>query len=188
MLPTRLLHIDRIAEGVVTPVISKGTRGNYCALSYCWGTSQHKTTAQTRIADHQNGIEIEELPQVFKDAIRITHEIGLRYLWVDSLCIIQDDAEDWEVEAGRDVMHFEGYSATCQVLECLPQGETQLDDYETAVLDTVQWRAKELHSMILLESDITEVVGFAAPDADSLDKVTVIFIAECNRDYIQKRR
>ncbi|KAI3581763.1 heterokaryon incompatibility protein-domain-containing protein [Fusarium oxysporum f. sp. albedinis] len=101
ILPTRLIDIDRIAEGVVTLVDTTGTRGSFCALSYCWGSSKQKRTTKTTLSEHQNGIDINELPQVFKDAIRITHEIGLRYLWVDSLCIIQDDEEDWSTEANR---------------------------------------------------------------------------------------
>ncbi|KAJ3525198.1 hypothetical protein NM208_g9152 [Fusarium decemcellulare] len=103
ILPTRLIDIDRIEEDIVTLVDTKGARGNYCALSYCWGLEpdKHIKTTKTTLSDHRNGIKIENLPQVFKDAIRVTHEIGLRYLWADSLCIIQGDDKDWKAEAGR---------------------------------------------------------------------------------------
>lgn len=80
--------------------------------------------------------------------------------------------------AGGDVLNFAGYSTTCQVLGRLAEGETQSDDYEAAVLDTVGWRAKELHSMICIERGTEQVIGFAAPDAGKLDKVTAVFIAE----------
>lgn len=39
------------------------------------------------------------MPQTFQDAIALTRSFGMRYLWIDSLCIIQDDQQDWEVEA-----------------------------------------------------------------------------------------
>lgn len=44
---------------------------------------------------------LEEMPQTFRDAVRITRRLGLKYLWIDSLCICQDDPEDWAREAGR---------------------------------------------------------------------------------------
>jgi hypothetical protein len=44
-------------------------------------------------------IDFEELPKTFKDAIKVTRSLGLRYLWIDSLCIIQDSREDWEKES-----------------------------------------------------------------------------------------
>lgn len=103
ILPTRLIDISRIEEGIVTLVDTKGARGNYCALSYCWGrdTDKHIKTTRATLSDHQAGIRFERLPQVFKDAIQVTHEIGLRYLWADSLCIIQGDDNDWKAEAGN---------------------------------------------------------------------------------------
>lgn len=44
---------------------------------------------------------LNELPQTFRDAVTITRRLGLRYLWIDSLCICQDDIEDWARESGR---------------------------------------------------------------------------------------
>lgn len=41
------------------------------------------------------------LPQTFQDAIAVTHNLTIRYLWVDSLCIIQDDPQDWQRESSR---------------------------------------------------------------------------------------
>jgi hypothetical protein len=46
-----------------------------------------------------DGIDVDNLPQTFQDAVTLTESLGLRYLWIDSLCIIQDDAEDWAREA-----------------------------------------------------------------------------------------
>lgn len=49
------------------------------------------------------GINIRETPQTFKDAVLITRRLGIRYLWIDSLCICQDDADDWARESSRMV-------------------------------------------------------------------------------------
>jgi hypothetical protein len=47
------------------------------------------------------GINFGELPRTFQDAITVTRQLGIRFLWIDSLCIIQDDPEDWERESKR---------------------------------------------------------------------------------------
>jgi len=41
------------------------------------------------------------LPKTFQDAVRFAREFGVQYLWIDSLCIIQNDPEDWAREAAR---------------------------------------------------------------------------------------
>ena len=46
-----------------------------------------------------NGIPFSELPRTFQDAVHITRRLGIQYLWIDSLCIIQGDAEDWDRES-----------------------------------------------------------------------------------------
>lgn len=55
-------------------------------------------TTQTNLLAHCERIALDELPQTFRDAINITRDLGLRYIWIDSLCIIQDSLEDWSLE------------------------------------------------------------------------------------------
>ncbi|VUC22596.1 unnamed protein product [Clonostachys rosea] len=99
-LPTRVLDISKQDEGVVSLIESNGLQGDFCALSYCWGKGVHgMITTRETIADHYGGMKIDLLPQTFKDAIQLTSEIGIKYLWIDSLCIIQDDDDDWASEA-----------------------------------------------------------------------------------------
>ncbi|KAL8867425.1 MAG: hypothetical protein Q9174_005675 [Haloplaca sp. 1 TL-2023] len=73
----------------------------YLTLSHRWGgASVMRATKATYIA-MRSKIEIQDLPRTFQDAMNITRRLGYRYLWIDSLCIIQDDPEDWEVEWKR---------------------------------------------------------------------------------------
>ena len=44
-------------------------------------------------------IEYQALPKTFRDAAFVTHQLGYQYLWIDSLCIIQNSDEDWNQEA-----------------------------------------------------------------------------------------
>ena len=72
------------------------------ALSYCWGKNPDAvmTTSET-IAAHKQAIRMDTLPKTIQDAVTITRKLGIPYLWVDALCIIQGDLEDWTREAGK---------------------------------------------------------------------------------------
>lgn len=65
---------------------------DYAALSYCWGVKKQKYRRKQRTVDKP--IPWGKLERTIQDAIRTTHSLGLRYLWADSLCIIQDDPDD----------------------------------------------------------------------------------------------
>jgi Heterokaryon incompatibility protein (HET) len=73
----------------------------YVALSYRWGSQNNLKTTKSTLEDHQKGIPLEKLPKTLFDAVIVTRRLGVRYLWVDSLCIIQDDTGDWAAEAAK---------------------------------------------------------------------------------------
>lgn len=76
----------------------------YIALSYPWGdetTHKHYRTTRANVDEHERGIAIGYLPKMFQDAIRVTRELRVSYLWIDSLCIIQGAGGDFEHEAER---------------------------------------------------------------------------------------
>ena len=89
-------------------VISNKMAARYVALSHCWGGSSHCRTTKSSLEQHKNAIKIMELPKTIQDVVFIVRKLGLRYLWVDSLCIIQDDEDDWLQEAGRMAAVYEG--------------------------------------------------------------------------------
>jgi Heterokaryon incompatibility protein (HET) len=68
-------------------------------LSHCWGTEGHLTTSTETLAERKAGIRIPDLPPTFRDAVQITRHLGIKYLWIDSLCILQDNISDWEKES-----------------------------------------------------------------------------------------
>jgi hypothetical protein len=73
--------------------------GSYVCLSHCWGSSSVFTTTKATLRSMLSNIPWPSLPKTFQDAIAVTHKLGLRYLWIDSLCIVQDDVEDWGRES-----------------------------------------------------------------------------------------
>ncbi|KAM7215964.1 Heterokaryon incompatibility protein (HET) domain containing protein [Rhypophila decipiens] len=75
----------------------------YAALSYCWGSELTGvlTTTKLNLAEHCRGILVSTLPTSIADAIAVCRGINVRYLWADSLCIVQDDDDDWRRESSR---------------------------------------------------------------------------------------
>ena len=74
------------------------------ALSHCWGRSNLPLTNTKNKAQRLRGIALGEMSRSFADAITVARSFGVRYVWIDSLCIVQDDAEDWDAEAAK--MHL----------------------------------------------------------------------------------
>ncbi len=104
-LPTRILEIlaDDSGSMVVRLIVSEGRHGRYAALSHSWGPpdKQPLRTTKATYDQHLSGIPAADLPKTFREAARVAYVVGLRYLWIDSLCIIQDDRDDWASEAPR---------------------------------------------------------------------------------------
>ncbi|KEY73455.1 hypothetical protein S7711_07484 [Stachybotrys chartarum IBT 7711] len=99
-LPTRLLDVGSPSDDCIRLVETEaGATGRYASLSYCWGSSLTLTTTRASRQARLSGIYLSDLPKTFHDAVRATRHIGLRYLWIDSLCIFQDDDEDWARES-----------------------------------------------------------------------------------------
>lgn len=72
------------------------------ALSHCWGSGDSiLRTTVLNITRRRKGILQSELPQSFHEAVQICQRLDIEYLWIDSLCIIQDDVRDWNAEAFR---------------------------------------------------------------------------------------
>jgi len=74
---------------------------DYIALSHCWGPNQIITTTKATLQSRKAGIDLSMLSQVFRDAILVARRLHIRYLWIDSLCIIQDDEKDWQTESAK---------------------------------------------------------------------------------------
>ncbi|PQE03565.1 heterokaryon incompatibility -domain-containing protein [Rutstroemia sp. NJR-2017a BVV2] len=94
-LPTRVLEVIA-ADGSQAIRVYKthGKREKYAALSYCWGGPQSIVLKNGNKSQLETGIQLDTLPQTLQDAILVTRQLGLRFLWVDAMCIIQDSSDD----------------------------------------------------------------------------------------------
>jgi hypothetical protein len=97
-LPRRLVHVsDHDTRLVETEGLAYA---RYTTLSHCWGQGTHMVkTTRGNVKQHMSNINWAELNQIFKDAIAITKRIGCQWIWIDCLCIIQDDELDWKEES-----------------------------------------------------------------------------------------
>ncbi|PHH59907.1 hypothetical protein CDD81_2395 [Ophiocordyceps australis] len=107
-LPTRLLdvgtrHKPRLFLVQSADLHAEATSNKYIALSHCWGLTMPasgKTTLAT-LNNHRASVRAQGLPRTFQDVIEIARRLGVGYVWIDSLCIIQDSRQDWEREAAQ---------------------------------------------------------------------------------------
>ena len=104
-LPRRLLDVgtkDRSSsiKLISTNQITQKDTVNYITLSHCWGKKHNllRTTTQN-LAQHLREIPWIALCKTFKDSVRITRGLGIQYLWIDSICIVQDDISEWKSES-----------------------------------------------------------------------------------------
>ncbi|ROW10439.1 hypothetical protein VMCG_01821 [Cytospora schulzeri] len=101
-LPTRLIYVGTQALPVLKLYETQpGENLKYFALSHPWGSPPHFCTFNTNIQEHKQAIEFNKLPRTFQHAVIATRGLGVQYLWIDSLCIVQGRDGDFQREAKR---------------------------------------------------------------------------------------
>ncbi|KAI1316132.1 heterokaryon incompatibility protein-domain-containing protein [Xylariaceae sp. FL0255] len=108
-LPTRLINVNasQNAEDLRLYIPKQGEKHRYLALSHCWGQSGKGAglppwcTSIENFDSRQNGFKLVDLPETFRDAVHVTRELGISYLWIDSVCIIQNQNSDWDAESRK---------------------------------------------------------------------------------------
>ena len=109
-LPTRVVLIQDPEN--IKLYETRGEVKPYICLSHCWGKGTIRKTTTATLTEHKRRIPSEKLPQTFQDAISFAYRLGFEYLWIDSLCIIQDSREDWQREGSRMAEIYSGADFT----------------------------------------------------------------------------
>jgi len=168
--PTRLLHIAKDGKMQLRfhSDIPRGAK--YTALSHRWGQNPADSCLTTRsnIEDRKNNIPWDDLPRLFHDVISLTLGLGASYIWIDSLCIVQDDSDDWEREAASMMPIFSNALITIAALYADDPSATifpRLSDLQRKLL-TVQHGSKkhQLYARELL-TDPPGVIYHATPSS-----------------------
>ncbi|KAE9379641.1 HET-domain-containing protein [Stipitochalara longipes BDJ] len=113
--PTRLLDVGVESEYFELVKLIETAKakpeGPYLTLSHCWG--QVSPTKLSKVNLEEFLTRVPALPKTFAEAVSVARKIGARYLWIDSLCIVQDDLEDWRKESS---LMYEVYkNALCTI-------------------------------------------------------------------------
>ncbi|RFU33738.1 hypothetical protein B7463_g2592, partial [Scytalidium lignicola] len=104
LLPHRVIDVGSLDNSAEPYLLETSDQtGKYLTLSHCWGGASSIKTTTENIQQYYTEIRLQDLPRTFRDAVYVTRKLGYRYLWIDSLCIIQNNKKDWEVEAA--MMH-----------------------------------------------------------------------------------
>ncbi|KAH7156589.1 hypothetical protein EDB81DRAFT_928634 [Dactylonectria macrodidyma] len=127
-VPTRLLDVSDNDSGTVKLLDSECDHvktERYVALSHRWGSPEHHAklcTFKSNIDTFKRGIEVSALPKTFQDAVCVTRGLGLCRLWIDSICIVQDDPNDWDTES--KLMERVFSSAYCTIAASCASGSS----------------------------------------------------------------
>ncbi|TGO43254.1 hypothetical protein BHYA_0002g00590 [Botrytis hyacinthi] len=128
LLPSRVIDVGSGNDRDIPHLhISKeGEMGNWATLSHCWGKISSHVTNVTNLDCRVISISIQELPPTLKDAIEVTRRMGLKYLWIDSICILQGSdyaaQADWLFESSR----MRDYYKCCDF--CIAADDASLDE------------------------------------------------------------
>jgi len=106
--PLRLLDLEDSGLGIdirlcLTKSETDDERKEYATLSHRWGVHQPISTTTSNLDEHLKRISFASLSKTFQDAVVFTRNLGVRYLWIDSLCIMQDSSADKSYEIPRMV-------------------------------------------------------------------------------------
>jgi hypothetical protein len=101
-IPSRLVDVSGISTGTIriihrrhVPLLDR----RYLALSHCWGSAEIGTYNKSTKKTFESTIPLNEMPKTFRDLFWLAGQLGIRYVWIDALCILQNDSDDWHSEA-----------------------------------------------------------------------------------------
>lgn len=108
-VPSRLIKIISWDGKLLARVVAcPSETTSYATLSYCWGGDQVTKATRQSLPSLEAGIEAETLSPSVYDAIVVASNLGLEYIWVDALCILQDDDDDKVVELAKMLDVYRG--------------------------------------------------------------------------------
>jgi len=140
-IPRRLINISKPRRPRLVHRTENSHR--YVTLSYKRGTESMYVTNKANKRNHYNSIPYLQLPRTIQDAIHVTYELGFRYLWIDSLCLVQDDKKDLDCEIDRmgDIYRSSTLTIFAEAADGATQGLKSFRDVRLSKPSRVRVRA-----------------------------------------------
>lgn len=170
-LPKRLIHVG---SGSVHPrlILTECEMGvcakmTYATLSHCWGNHMPLRAKKDNLEELSDHFALDSLPLSFRDAIMICRALCIPYIWIDSLCIVQDDEEEWCAEAARmndiysgGILNIAASDATCSLDGCFTNGHGTTNRAQEAIQVTKTFPGSDSALKIrILSGDVRQNVG-----------------------------
>ena len=109
-----------------------GRMGSWVALSHCWGDSPHRLlVTSANVEQLSRGISMSYMPGTIRDTILMTRKLRIRYLWVDTLCILQDDILDWNMESAKTSTYYKEAHVTLVARDAVADCQSFLADRDS---------------------------------------------------------
>jgi hypothetical protein len=173
--PTRLLELGVHTCRLFLPQDHE-TRGPYAALSYCWGPNPNfLRLTSDNLQEFRSGILYTSLPIAFQEAILVIKKLGIRYLWIDALCIIQSgfgSGEDWRFECGRMQEVYSNCIINLSLAQAAHPNESCLGGYTLdstlpfevdIVYDADDHGSRKTHTCLVLPADYFQEALYSQP-------------------------
>jgi Heterokaryon incompatibility protein (HET) len=161
VLPKRVIDISTNSYRLVEP--TTGSRGVYAALSYIWGGWENFTTRKM-VEQFKKEIAPESMPTVFQECAAVARRLKIPYLWIDSVCIIQDDIQDWSQEVAKMADIFEHAGIVIAASAAPNPGKSFLGQRVTPVLPPIRLN---VHSSLAVEFKARKSIGTGMHSSNS---------------------
>jgi Heterokaryon incompatibility protein (HET) len=128
--PTRLLFLGDEDQETIRLVEKESSSTSYAALSHRWSeeTQQVRLEHGNMARRKRDGISLRDFPPMMQDAISVLRRLGILYVWIDCMCIIQDDKEDWSREAATMASVYANAELTLAATWCAGSGQSLFHD------------------------------------------------------------
>lgn len=160
-------HSSGFHDGCALPRYGR----RYATLSYCWGAKSFFALKSSTIESLKSCIRMESLPRTIRDAITIVRRLDIRYLWVDSLCILQgsdkEARDDWAQESAN-MNHI--YQEALLTIAATGSGDAYQGIFQPRVKQMphclVEYSSRaspEIRGLVSIGPSVTEHPGSPAP-------------------------
>ncbi|KAH6995011.1 heterokaryon incompatibility protein-domain-containing protein [Ilyonectria destructans] len=129
-LPDRVLDLGESQDSPIRLTKTNNELGYYACLSHHWGKPQPLRTLTANKEVFMAGIPMAMLPKTFRDAVMACRRLNIRYFWIDSLCIVQDSTQEWQIQSSKMATIYENAFLTIAATHAKGQEEGLHTDQE----------------------------------------------------------
>ncbi|KAL8783921.1 MAG: hypothetical protein Q9195_009240 [Heterodermia aff. obscurata] len=177
-IPSRLIDVGTIEDPIIK--LCEGTsvapHAEYTTLSHSWGITASFTLKAANFKDVKNSIPHDALPKTIGDAILITRDLRIKYIWVDSLCIIQDSVEDWARECELMGSIYAGSYCNIAATAAGSNEEGCIFNRDPASVQSIRVRL-DIQTLTLPTSDsnyISDIQARRSPSAPQIKEYAIV--------------